>query len=442
MAEFFFSDLSKLIYQNSRLIYDILHYSEKENIPGLLMLIDFEKAFDSVSWEFLYETLKLLGFGPKMIKWITLFNTNIIVLQSGFLSQLFPINCGCRQGDPISSYLFILGAQILQIMVSRNQTIKGIKINKKEIKLTQFADDTTLVLDGTRSSLQATLNTLEIFGTLSGLRMNTVKTQIAWIGKRKHCKEKLNVTKDLVWGKDTFSLLGIKFSVDLYLVINLNYDPILDDISKSLNVWKKRFLTPLGKITVIKSLILSKLNHLFMSIPNPDQSVINKLQSTFLKFIWDDKPDKISRKQLCSDYMRGGLCMFHLENFICSLKCTWMRRLLTQKNSPWYELCLYNLKDYEKCFYLHSLWHKTLARKITNNFWKTTLLSWAKVIDSISKDQNVKVLNSPLWYNPTISDVPLFYQDWYNKGIIFIADLFCESKLLFRRLDENFKNKN
>ena len=42
--------------------------------------------------------------------------------------------------------------------------------------------------------------------------------------------------------------------------------------------------------------------------------------------------------------------MIDLENFICSLKCTWMRRLLTQKHSPWYELCLYNLKDYEKCF--------------------------------------------------------------------------------------------
>ena len=260
--------------------------------------------------------------------------------------------------------------------------------------------------------------------------MNTEKTQIVWIGKRKHCKEKLTVTKDLVWGKDTFNLLGIQFSVDLDLVISLNYDPILDDISKSLSVWRKRFLTPLGKITVLKTLILSKLNHLFMSIPNPDQSVINKLQSTFFQFIWDDKPDKIGRKQLCSDYMRGGLCMIDLENFICSLKCTWMRRLLTQKHSPWYELCLYNLKDYEKCFNLHSLWHKTLAKKITNKFWKSILLSWAKVIDSLSKDQNNKVLNSPLWYNPIISAVPLFYQHWYNKGIIFTADLFCESKLL------------
>ena len=228
----------RFIGENSRLVYDILHYTEKENIPGLLMLIDFEKAFDSVSWEFLYGMLKLLCLGPKMIKWITIFNTNITgyVLQCGFLSQPFPINPGCRQGDPISSNLFILCAQMLQVLIAENEAIKGIRINGKEIKLTQFADDTSFILDGTTSLLQATLNTLEIFGTLSGLRMNTEKTQMVWIGKRKHCKEKLNVTKSLVWGKDTFSLLRINFSVDLDLVVNLNYEPILDDIN-NLNVW-------------------------------------------------------------------------------------------------------------------------------------------------------------------------------------------------------------
>ena len=100
----------RFIGENSRLIYDILHYTEKENIPGLLMLIDFEKAFDSVSWEFLYETLKLLGFGPKTIKWITLFNTNIMgyVLQSGFFHNLFLLTTVVDKGTlspPICLFL-------------------------------------------------------------------------------------------------------------------------------------------------------------------------------------------------------------------------------------------------------------------------------------------------------------------------------------------------
>ena len=61
----------------TRLIYDLMSIAEEQNIPGLLMLVDFEKAFDSISWNFLYSVLKLLGFGPSIIKWIHTFNKNI-----------------------------------------------------------------------------------------------------------------------------------------------------------------------------------------------------------------------------------------------------------------------------------------------------------------------------------------------------------------------------
>ena len=53
--------------------------------------------------------------------------------------------------------------------------IKGITVSQKEIKITQFADDTTITLDGTEDSLQASLNVLEIFGSISGLKINTEK---------------------------------------------------------------------------------------------------------------------------------------------------------------------------------------------------------------------------------------------------------------------------
>ena len=79
------------------------------------MLIDFEKAFDSISWKFMYNVLKFLGFGTSLIKWIRLFNNNIqaSVIQCGILSKFFNIKRGCRQGDPCSPFLFILSCQIL-----------------------------------------------------------------------------------------------------------------------------------------------------------------------------------------------------------------------------------------------------------------------------------------------------------------------------------------
>ena len=67
----------RFIGENARLIYDILHITEGKQILGLLMLIDYEKAFDSVSWDFLYAVLKFFNFGDGFLKWITIFNENI-----------------------------------------------------------------------------------------------------------------------------------------------------------------------------------------------------------------------------------------------------------------------------------------------------------------------------------------------------------------------------
>ena len=87
-----------------------MKFTEDATIPGMLVLIDFEKAFDSISWSFIYKTLQYLGFTEAFIKWIKLFNRDIkaTVAQCGELSEFFNIERGCRQGDPISAYIFII----------------------------------------------------------------------------------------------------------------------------------------------------------------------------------------------------------------------------------------------------------------------------------------------------------------------------------------------
>ena len=57
----------RFIVESTRLVYDLMHYTESKNINGLLMLIDFEKAFDSISWKFMYKTLEFLAFGKKFV---------------------------------------------------------------------------------------------------------------------------------------------------------------------------------------------------------------------------------------------------------------------------------------------------------------------------------------------------------------------------------------
>ena len=96
----------------------------------MLMLIDFEKAFDSLSWSFLYRVLEFFGYSENFIKWVKLFNTEITayIEQCGFLSKPIKINRGCCQGDPISAYLFLIGAEILARLIQINPYIIGLKI--------------------------------------------------------------------------------------------------------------------------------------------------------------------------------------------------------------------------------------------------------------------------------------------------------------------------
>ena len=340
----------------TRLIYDTMHFTEYNKIPGLIMLVDFEKAFDSVSWDFLIEALNKLGFGQNFIKWINTLNTNIFatVLQCGFLSNKICIKRGCRQGDPIAPYLFIICSLFLTTLVETCGSIKGLNINKEYLKIIQFADDTTIFLDGSETSLQSALNVLEIFGTYSGLKVNKEKTQIVWIGSKKGNTQKICQHANLKWEANTFRVLGITFSVNLNDMPSLNYDTITVEVERTLVPWRQRKLTPIGKICILKTFIIPRLTTLFMTIPRPSPRTIKLLNKLFYSFIWDYKPDKISRAKLTQGYPKGGLKMTDVDAFITSLKISWIKRLLSNDTPVWKTLGLHCIKNPIRLKYLGS----------------------------------------------------------------------------------------
>ena len=96
----------RFIGENVRLIDNFIDYASQKNIPGLLLFIDFEKAFDSLKWSFIEHSLKYFEFGPSVVKWFQTFYNNIesCFLNNRWSSNFFMPQRGVRQGCPLSPY--------------------------------------------------------------------------------------------------------------------------------------------------------------------------------------------------------------------------------------------------------------------------------------------------------------------------------------------------
>ena len=90
------------------------------------------------------------------------------------------------------------------------------------------------------------------------------------------------------WCTD-FRLLGIYFDVTLSKM-QINYEKAIETVKKELHSWKHRFLTVFGKITVIKTMCLPKLNHIVTVVPNPYLTYLKQLDFEFKKIINEKKP--------------------------------------------------------------------------------------------------------------------------------------------------------
>ena len=414
----------RFIGENIRLIYDILYETKNQDIPGLLLSIDFQQAFDSISWKFVSKTLDYFNFGPSFKSWIKLFQsgTESCILQNGFLSEYFYLQRGCRQGDPISPYIFILCAEVLSNMIRKEKSIKGININNILYNLSQYADDTQIFLDGSEASLRATLDILDKFYKMSGLKINKDKTKAIWIGSRINSTKILCREHNLDWEQGPIKILGVTFSPEVFNIWDINSQDTLAKIEKIIKIWSQRKLTLPGRITVIKSIALSKFTHLFISLPNPPDELLKRLDKIFYKFLRNSGPDRISRNIMIRNEREGGLRMIQIRTFIKALKVTWFRRLLINpKNITWSSLS--NI-EFAKLFSLGDGYALRITQELRNPFWVDLLHSWKEFINCQKTESLSDILYSPVWFNSELQGGQnIFYKNWYDKGIRNILDI-------------------
>ena len=148
-----------------RLISDVLSFTDYNKIKGIIFGADFEAAFDSVDFTFIFAVLNKFGFNEQFINWVKILHNNLesCIINNGYSTGYFSLNRGTRQGDPLAPYIFILVMEILANKVRNNKNIKGINISSnKEVKKALFADDATFFLNDI-SSFEVLLSVIKEF---------------------------------------------------------------------------------------------------------------------------------------------------------------------------------------------------------------------------------------------------------------------------------------
>jgi len=160
-----------------------MEQTKLQHIPGILLQFVFQKTFDTIEWKFIQNAIALVNFGGSIQRWISTFYSNIqsSALNNGFSTNYFEVSRGDRQGCPLSPLLFVLAVELLACKIRQDKEIKEITIFQKELKISQFADDTTLLYSN-RNSVTRAINGLDNFGNLSGLNLNQSKIKALWRG--------------------------------------------------------------------------------------------------------------------------------------------------------------------------------------------------------------------------------------------------------------------
>jgi len=223
--------------------------------------------FDRLEWSYLFAVLEKFNLGKKCIGWIrTMYsNPQAQICINGNLTEKFNLSRGCRQGCPLSPFLFNLAIEPLAEAIRANKEITGINIGKTQNKISLYADDIILYLTSPEQSIPAVLDLITKFGTISGYKINLTKSNALLMNSS--VSNNLRAISPFTWAQNSFKYLGVNVALKLKDLYSINYIPLLKKIKEELEHWKMLPISFLGRINVIKMNVLPRFSYLFQSLP-------------------------------------------------------------------------------------------------------------------------------------------------------------------------------
>ena len=236
------------IFDNVHLLRNVIDYVEQKELPCIFLNLDQEKAFDHVSYDFLFKCLETYGFGENFIRWIKILYSDIqsSVLVNQFISEPLDIGRDVRQGCSLSPLLYILCLEPFINQVRLDINIHGLPLpgSRDSAKCVFYADDGTAILTDL-DSCKRILDKSKLFGKASGSKINVTKTRGMFLGK---WKSRSDHPFGISW-VDSTKLLGN--TLGTFLSDDDIWSKTLGKILKTLNNFKSRSVSFISKTYAI-----------------------------------------------------------------------------------------------------------------------------------------------------------------------------------------------
>lgn len=251
--------------ENVLLASEVVKDYHKDSItPRCAMKLDISKAFDSVQWSFLLNSMMAMGFPERFIISIKLCVTtpSYSVQVNGDLAGYFQSSRGLRQGCSLSPYLFVLCMNGLSYKIDKALREKkfGIYPRCQSLALTHlcFFDDLMVFVEGTKNSVEGVLSVFDEFAGWSGLSISLEKSTIFMVGIAEGERSRILTNFPFAEGKLTVCYLGLPLMTQV--MGRQDYLPQVEKIRGRMSTWTCRFLSYAGRLQLIKFVLMSIVN--------------------------------------------------------------------------------------------------------------------------------------------------------------------------------------
>jgi hypothetical protein len=320
-------------------LHETIHELHRKKLNGVILKIDFEKAYDKVKWSFLQQTLRLKGFSEEWRALIHkfVFGGSVAIKVNEDVGRYFQTKKGLRQGDPLSPMLFNIVADMLAIIIERAKAagqIDGVVPHLVDggLSILQYADDTIIFMEHDIEKARNLKLILTAFEQLSGLKINFHKSELFCFGE---AQDDASLYADIFGcelGSFPISYLGIPIHFRRLTLSEWKF--VEDRIQKRLSSWKGKLLSLGGRLVLINSVLTNMVLYMLSFFQLP-KGILHKLDYFRSRFFWQGDNEKKKYRLakwnvVCRPKDQGGLGIHDLEVKNTALLSKWLARLLTE----------------------------------------------------------------------------------------------------------------